>query len=262
MPAVERRPQVCVSVHDVAPETWPACRRLLELIDSFGHVPVTLLVVPEYHRHGRIDRAPDFIAGVEKRLARGDEVALHGYYHLDEAPAPKTALDWVQRRVLTRAEGEFAALAFEPARKRLQLGLSLMSSLGWPVRGFVAPAWLLGPAAREALSRFNLAYTTTRLGLYRLPSWEFTRAPSLVYSVGAGWRHAMSEAANRLMYPFAGGHGLLRLSLHPVDASRERPMRHWKRMLDRALASYEPVTKSVWAMGEAAHLRGPNELAA
>lgn len=249
-------------MHDVAPETWPACRRLLELIDSFGHVPVTLLVVPEYHRHGRIDRASDFIAAVEKRLARGDEVALHGYYHLDDAPAPKTTVDWVKRRVLTRAEGEFAALSFESARKRLQLGLSLMSSLGWPVRGFVAPAWLLGPEAREALSRFKLAYTTTRLGLYRLPSWEFTRAPSLVYSVGAGWRHAMSEATNRLMYPLAGRHGLLRLSLHPVDATRERPMRHWKTMLARALAGYEPVTKSVWAMGEPAHLRGRNVLAA
>jgi predicted deacetylase len=253
MPA--EAPKVCISVHDVAPGTWPACRRLLRMIDSFGRVPVTLLVVPDYHRQGRIDRFPVFMREVEQRLARGDEVALHGYYHLDEGPRPAGPVDWFRRRVLTRGEGEFAVLPFEPARKRLQLGMSVMNSLGWPVHGFVSPAWLLGAEARAALGRFKIAYTTTRGGIYRLPGWRFTRSPSLVYSVGAAWRHWMSESLNRAVLPLARRGELLRLSLHPVDASLPQAVSHWRSVIGEVLRTHEAVTKARWA---AARLAGPD----
>ena len=240
-------PRTCISIHDVAPGTWDACRRLLDLVDSFGRVPVTLLVVPDYHHQGRIDRCPEFLRAIERRLAQGDEVALHGYYHLDEASPPRKPVDWIRRRILTRAEGEFSALPFEPARKRIQQGLSMMNALGWAVRGFVAPAWLMGEPARRAIGRFNLDYTTTRLGLYRLPDWHFVRAPSLVYSAGARWRQVMSETLNWSVLPFARRMEVLRLSLHPVDAGSTRSMQHWSRVIASTLSTHSPITKSAWA---------------
>jgi len=245
MPVAEKR--VCISIHDVAPGTWPACLRLLELVDAFGPVPVTLLVVPDYHRAGRIDRFPDFLRGVEKRLAGGDEVALHGYFHLDESPAPRGPLGWWQRRVLTRSEAEFAALEYPEAESRLKSGLALMASLGWPVRGFVAPAWLPGPAGRSLLAQFPFSYTTTRTGIYRLPAWDFTWAPSLVYSVGAPWRHSMCEALDGMVLATAGHNELLRVSLHPVDAGCSQALAHWQGVIEKALRHRTPVTKARWA---------------
>jgi predicted deacetylase len=246
MPAAEKR-RVCISIHDVAPATWPDCLRLLEMVDAFGPVPVTLLVVPDYHRAGRIDRFPDFVRSIEKRLARGDEVALHGYFHLDESPAPRAPLGWFQRRVLTRSEGEFAALSCEEAQDRLQSGLSVMNSLGWPVQGFVAPAWLPGSAGRAVLARFPFSYTTTRAGIYLLPAWRFTWSPSLVYSVGAAWRHLLSESLDRIVLATARNNDLLRLSLHPVDAGCPQALSHWRSLIECLLRSRTPVTKAQWA---------------
>src|SRR5262249_34000451 len=166
---------VCISVHDVAPATWPRCERLLGMLDACGASPVTLLVVPDYHRLGRIDGHPAFLRALERRLARGDEIALHGYHHLDDAAPPRGPLDWFARRALTQSEGEFAALAADEALARIARGVALMAALGWTVRGFVAPAWLLGRGARVALSSrtggSGFAYTTTRGGVYRLPDW-------------------------------------------------------------------------------------------
>jgi len=245
MPVAERR-RVCISIHDLAPATWPECLRLLELVDALGPAPVTLLVVPDYHRTGRIDRFPDFLRGIEKRLARGDEVALHGYFHLDESPLPRTPLGWLQRRVLTRSEGEFAALSCEEAERRLQSGLAVMSLLGWPVQGFVAPAWLPGPGGRTALPRLPFSYTTTRTGIYRLPAWSFTWSPTLVYSVGAGWRHAMSDSLDRIVLAATRNNDLLRVSLHPVDAGCAQALSHWRSVIPSVLCGRTPVTKAQW----------------
>ncbi len=245
MRAAERR--LCISIHDVAPPTWPACRRLLDLVDSFGAVPVTLLIVPDYHRAGRIDRFPEFLRAIDRRLARGDEVALHGYSHLDEAAPPRTPLAWFQRRVLTRSEGEFAALAAEEAALRLHEGLELMASLRWPVQGFVAPAWLPGPGTRGVLDQFGFSYTTSRFGFYRLPGWQFTWCPSLVYSVGARWRHVLSESLDVLAEGLTSRRGVARVSLHPVDADCPQALRHWNCTIAHLLQSRLPVTKAQWA---------------
>lgn len=245
MPGAEV-PSVCISIHDVAPATWPACERLLAMTDDFGHVPVTLLVVPDYHRQGPADRHRTFVRAVEKRLAKGDEVALHGYYHLDEGMPPRTPAEWFRRRILTRAEGEFSQISFAVAEQRIARGLVMMRTLGWPVTGFIAPAWLLGTEARRALGQFPFAYTTTRMGFFRLPGWQWTLSPSLVYSPGASWRHAMSVVLNDLTLLAMQPRDVLRVSLHPAEAGSPRAIRHWLMVLRRVLRTHRAVTKREW----------------
>jgi len=235
---------LCISIHDVAPATWPACAELLRLVDALGPAPVTLLVVPDFHHRGRIDRFPDFIRAVESRLARGDEVALHGYYHLDEVPPPASPTDWFARRVLTRGEGEFYRLKLQDGLARLERGRLLFEQLGWPVQGFVPPAWLLGKAARQALNNFDFSYTTTRTGLYRLPRWSFVWSPSLVYSVGSLWRHAMSETLNTLIRHSCPE--VLRVSMHPADVRCERALAHWEGVLTALLPHCTALTKAAF----------------
>lgn len=234
-------------MHDVAPATWPDCARLLSMIDSLGPLPVTLLVVPDYHKGGRIDGYPDFLRAVEKRLERGDEIALHGYYHLDEAAPPRGPNDWFKRRMLTQSEGEFAAISTAEAAQRLEWGIALMQRLGWPTPGFVSPAWLLGPGAKAALADFAFTYTTTRGGIYRLPDWRFTWSPSLVYSVGSPTRRRLSATANSIQLALMRQSALLRLSLHPVDAQFDGVMTQWQNFIAQTIETHMPITKAKWA---------------
>ncbi|MEO8629829.1 MAG: polysaccharide deacetylase family protein [Betaproteobacteria bacterium] len=245
MPLAESR--VSISVHDVAPATWAHCERLIAMLDAIGPLPLTLLIVPDFHRRGCISEHPDFVRAIEARLARGDEVALHGYYHLDEGAPPRNVGDWIERRVLTNREGEFAPLAESEARARIERGLSVMQRLGWPVVGFVAPAWLLGPGAWSALRQFSFSYTTTRNGIYHLPSRDFTAAPAVSYSARSGWRRLLSSALVPAHAATIAQQTLLRFALHPVDGQFERVINHWQLLIERAVRSRTPITKARWA---------------
>src|SRR5690606_1210937 len=118
---------------------------------------------------------------LESRLSRGDELVLHGYSHSDDQPPPTEARQWFMRRVYTW-EGEFYALDQAQAAQRLAAGIGLFQQFGWPLHGFVAPAWLLSPGSRRALSASGLSYTSDPQHLYRLPSFEAIAAPGLVWS--------------------------------------------------------------------------------
>ena len=246
MQLAKRESAVCVSLHDVAPVTWPLCARILSMLDAIGPVPVTLLVVPNYHKKNPIGAHSIFLRAIEDRIARGDEVALHGFYHLDDAPSPTHPWEWIQRRVLTQREGEFAAISVQEATARLERGLCLMNHLKWPIKGFIAPAWLLGAAVRTVLSTLPFTYTTTHKGIYRLPDWHLTPSTPLVYSVRSAWRRILSYPVNNSLQVLHQKKPLLRLSLHPVDAHFESVMTHWASLVSRALKTRQPMTKADW----------------
>src|SRR3990172_1501452 len=242
---------VCVVLHDVAPATWPGCQRLLQALDEVAGVPVTLFVVPDYPRHGPLNKDRAFTRAIEQRLARGDEVALHGYYHLDDAPRPRGLREHVRRRVYTRQEGEFAALDVSQARERLEKGLDSLRGLGWPVRGFVPPAWLMNPAAWQALQGLPFSYTSTLRGVYDLPSRRYIPSRSLVYSVGSAWRRWTFRQWNAGSLRALQANNLLRLGLHPIDANYPQVIRSWQDFLEKALRDHRAMTKAAFVQGYA-----------
>ncbi|HVO87496.1 MAG TPA: polysaccharide deacetylase family protein [Casimicrobiaceae bacterium] len=239
--------QVAVVVHDVAPATWEECSALLRMIDDVGARPCTLLVVPDWHRRSPLAAAPRFVAALSRRLEGGDELCLHGYTHLDEERPPHTLRGFVQRRLLTRAEGEFAAIDEGDASARLAQGIATFAALRWPLYGFVPPAWLLGPAARRAIERsgYPFQYVSVRSGIYRLPQWHLESSANLCYSPDRPWR----RAASRLMIrrELRRHTPLLRISLHPQDVREPRVLEHWRELIVKALAQRMPVTKHEWA---------------
>jgi predicted deacetylase len=128
-------PSLAITLHDVAPATLPACRQLAALVESLDpRAPLTLLIVPDFHGRGRADQAPEFRAWVDARLARGDEVALHGFRHVDTAPRPTRPGGWVRRQLLGGGEAEFAALASGPARRSNSAMISTSRMCGTFVR--------------------------------------------------------------------------------------------------------------------------------
>lgn len=232
-------------LHDVAPETWPDYRAFVEAVDALGSVPVTWLVVPDFHRRNPLDAHPGFCKLLESRLARGDELVLHGCYHVDDALAPRSPVDWLRRRVLTH-EGEFLALDEGQADERLRFGMALFARHGWPLHGFVAPAWLLGEGARRALAGSGLSYTSGPGHFYRLPGFHPIPAPGLVWSAGSAWRRGLSWLfCEQLRHRHR--HGPLRLGLHPVDMRHRFSRDYWLRLLSRLLADgWTPSTKIAW----------------
>lgn len=252
--------RLCVSIHDVAPATWPQCAQLLAAVAAVADIPLTLLVVPAYH--GDTRTVPSYDHQLERRLARGDELALHGYTHQDQGPPARGWYDWYARRVYTRSEGEFAALAASDAAHRLELGMQWFARRGWPLHGFVAPAWLLGRGGWRALRQSSLIYTTTWRRFHLLQQEQSVHAPSLVYSSRNAWgralsRHAVSWACNR-----QGNAPLARLALHPRDALDPATLRHCQSLLERLVQSRHAQTKAAFAafMGARAQLCGSPQM--
>ncbi len=246
MAASAAKQALCVSIHDVAPQTWAQCEQWLSAIHAVAEIPVTLLVAPHYHRHRARDPAA-YDSLLENRLARGDELALHGFTHLDEGPPATGYWNKFMRHVYTRDEGEFYAIDADEARKRIELGLEWFNRRHWPVTGFVAPAWLLGPGAWEALRDFPFSYTTTLRRFYVLPERRVIRSASMVYSVGSGWRRYFSYTRNAMLQNIGQEGPLLRLSLHPNDITYPDVVRHSQVIIEKLLASRQAMTKGDFA---------------
>ena len=244
-PASYPPPAVCVAIHDVAPATWPRCATLLAAVERVAPVPLTLLVVPNHHR-----RNPGLPAwyrdALAERIAAGDELALHGFFHLDEGPRPETLADWYRRRILTAGEGEFAALPASAARRRLNAGRQWFERHGWPLRGFVAPAWLLGRGAWHAVSNSRFAYTTTATHFHLLHPWQGIAAPAIAWSTRSRMRRALSLLWNGLR-PAPAGPALVRIALHPDDALHPDVVRQAQHLLEVLLHQREAMTKIAFA---------------
>lgn len=237
---------VLLVLHDVAPETWSDYRGFVEAVDALGRIPITWLVVPDFHNRQPLEAHVGLCRQLEARLARGDELALHGYFHMDDGPPPRTPGDWLMRRIYTH-EGEFYRLDEAWARQRLERGMGLFRRLGWPLYGFVAPAWLMSDGARRALCGSGLSYTSGLHHLYRLPDLQAMAAPGLTWSARSPWRRGMSRLVSAGAFALHRRAPVLRLGLHPVDMRHEFSRAYWLRLLHRLLEDgRRPLTKIDW----------------
>jgi uncharacterized protein len=235
-----------VSIHDVAPRTLAACQQIADMVAKVEvGVPLTLLIVPRYH--GETALPAEYVDWITDRLDRGDELALHGYTHRDEAPSPRGLGDRMVRRVYTAGEGEFARLGREEAAQRIERGRRWFSERGWPLYGFVAPAWLVSPGTWEALRDFDFLYTTTLSRFHLLRQNVSLRAPSVVYSTRSGWRRWAARGWNRALSSAARNAPLMRVGFHPADAAHPDVMAHSLQLLQRVAGDREAMTKSAFA---------------
>jgi predicted deacetylase len=236
---------LCVSIHDVAPATWDGCEQLARAIREVADIPVTWLVVPRYHE--RADRSAQMEAGLSELVARGHELSLHGYTHLDPEPVRGSAMSRFWRGVYTTREGEFSALSEDEARRRIRLGLDWFAERGWPVSGFVAPAWLLGDGAWRAVRSFAFEYTTTFSRFHLLRAGSSIWSPSLVYAARNRAGRVLSPLAADAIAPLLVRAPLVRLSLHPPDAQHPRLLLHAQRTIEQLLRRRVAVTKAACA---------------
>lgn len=220
-----------VVIHDVAPSTLTPCRALIDAVLRVADIPLTLLVVPNYHGEAR-DIA--FERWLDGALARGHELALHGLTHRDDG-LPNGWFDALRRHWYTAGEGEFSALGESQAAERLACGRRWFADHGWPLHGFVAPAWLMSPGTWRALADADFVYTATLSRLIALPSLAELRSQSVVYSTRAVWRRAASVLWNEAVAKAQREQPLLRLELHPPDVLHTAIFASWSRLLKEGL---------------------------
>lgn len=235
-----------VSIHDVSPLTREATEKILHDLAEQGIRRTSLLVIPDHHHRGPMRADPGFCEWLRKRVADGHEAVLHGYYHLRERQAGDGVVKRLVTESYTAGEGEFHDLDEESATELLQRGLADFREAGLAPTGFIAPAWLLGADATRAVERVGFEYTTRIGQVEDFVAGRWYASQSLVYSVRAAWRRAMSLGWNEFLLRWLGECALVRVGLHPPDWSHPAIRDHVRNCMTRALAGREAMTYEDW----------------
>ncbi len=224
------------SIHDVSPSFESEVDRLLDLVQPLVGGRLAMLVVPNHWGEAPIVPGSPFAARLRGWADAGIEMVLHGYFHRDET-RHRRAADRLKARYLTASEGEFLGLSRAEAGRRIRDGRDLIEQVtGRPVTGFVAPAWLYGPGAIEALADCGLAFAEDH---WRV--WSPSRGVRLAGGPAITWA---SRSRPRLMSSLAAAAMLrhapwrvLRVGVHPPDCRSPVLMRNIERAVSAALRS-------------------------
>jgi len=237
-----------VSLHDVHPGSLSAIQELAAYCESLGIDRFSLLVIPNYHREGEFQTCAPLVEWLHARQRRGDEIVLHGYYHL-RIQEDSAYRNWFWTRFYTQNEAEFLDLDIEAAMQYLRLAKSLFESAGFEPSGFVAPGWLISRGALRAVFVEGFRYTNVLRRIIKndgsqIPAW------TLCYSTRARWRREFSLIWNDWLWSRLCRREVVRLSLHPNDFKFSRVRAQVGRIITEALASgFKAVTYQEVALG-------------
>jgi predicted deacetylase len=211
-------PRIVVSVHDVSPATAAETARWCADADSLG-IPVSLLVIPGPWRGTRLMDQPGYADVLGERVARGDELVLHGWSH--QAGLEGARIRRAVGRMVARGAAEFAALDEDQATRRLAAARAVLDELGLTMRGFTPPGWLASAAAERALARAGFRYTTTHFGVRDLTNRRLHGAFALSHRPDGGLGERVGAAVVRSGARRAvARRRLVRIALHPDDLHR------------------------------------------
>lgn len=204
--------KLLVSLHDVTPVLEDVSRRMVDIIVETAGVNFTMLVVPDYHSGGRLDKYPGFCSWLRELDGMGVEIAQHGLTHKGQTPRGSLA-----GRMLTHGEGEFLSADRTQAEELIKTGFAILSdAMGRKPAGFTAPAWLYSRGTEEALRTFPFSWVEHRcfVDYYRLGRKS---APVIVFASRTPWKRLCSRIWSGTGPLFFHPAGTLRVALHVKD---------------------------------------------
>jgi predicted deacetylase len=204
------------SIHDVSPRFESEVDRLIELLGPHVGTRLAMLVVPNHWGDAPIVPRSAFAGRLRNWAEQGIEMFLHGFTHRDEARY-SAAADRIRARFMTASEGEFLGLSSSDAAARIAKGRDLLEDvIGRSIDGFVAPAWLYGDGAREALVKSAMPLAEDHLRV-----WSPATGAELAWGPVITWA---SRTRTRLLSSLAAAAALrhaplevLRIGVHPPD---------------------------------------------
>jgi predicted deacetylase len=199
-----------VSVHDVMPETLHHVERILELLDTDGIMPATLLVVPGVDWSGAdIERLRGF-------QSSGHELAGHGWIHrVDRIRGVRHRL---HSALISRNVAEHLALD-GPGIHRLITRCHAWfvdHALGDPAL-YCPPAWAMGRIPRSALASLPFKRYELLNGVLSAETGRVHPIPLTGYEADTAIRAPLIRAWNRINRRRAADCGWLRIGIHPRD---------------------------------------------
>ena len=222
-PAMKTAParRLLVSIHDVSPRSEVAIDALAERLDRhLGGARFAMLVIPDHWREAPIASNAAFHARLRQWACLGIEMFLHGWCHRDETPAQR-GLAAFKGKHMTAGEGEFLNLSRVQATQRMGEGKALREDiLGAPVAGFIAPAWLYGPGALDALDDLGFALAEDHMKVWTPGTRRVvSRGPVVTWASRSPGRIRSSlgfAAVARRVLPVLP---TLRVAVHPGDVT-------------------------------------------
>jgi uncharacterized protein len=216
---VKSAQKLLVSVHDVTPVHAQRILKIMPVVESIiGEGKAALLAVPDFHGEGAIGSDRDFAARLRGWSDAGNEVFLHGYYHHDQSQHCGV---WAQfkARHLTAGEGEFLGLDIETARSLLIDGRNRIEDvIGRSVAGFVAPAWLYGSGAKQAIAELGFAVAEDHFRVWQPETRKIVaRGPVITYASRSRARLLSSLIWSRLAGTILKPTQTVRIGVHPHD---------------------------------------------
>ena len=230
-----RAKRLIASIHDVHPGSLDAVERLgAQFEQHLGGPRYAMLVVPDHWGRNAIAGNSAFAAKLRGWADRGIEMFVHGWFHQDCSEHSGVAA--LKARHMTASEGEFLGLARDEAARRMADGKALLEDIiGRPATGFIAPAWLYGPGAMEALVASGFALAEDHMKVWRTASGEvLAKGPVITWASRSRARTASSLLAAALGRTFLSPLPTVRVAVHPGDVTKPSIVES----IDRTLAAF------------------------
>ena len=204
---------------------------------------LAMLVVPNHWGDAPIVPGSPFATRLRGWADQGVEMFLHGYYHKDDTPH-EAGPDKLRARFMTAGEGEFLGLSRAEAAARINDGRSLVEdTIGRSIDGFVAPAWLYGGGALEALADAAVPLAEDHFRVWSPASGQrLASGPVITWASRTRMRLASSLAAAAVLRhaPLE----VLRIGVHPPDVRHPALVRSIGKTLGWATRSRRPARYS------------------
>ena len=223
------------SIHDVSPRFEREVDDLVDRLQPHVGERMAMLVVPNHWGDAPIVPGSPFATKLRRWADLGFEMFLHGYYHRDERMY--RGLDRLRARWLTAGEGEFLALPKAEAVERVRRGRALIEQVtGKPIAGFVAPAWLYGREARDALSDCSIAIAESHWRVWSPANRaDLARGPVITWASRTPARLASSLGAAAVLRRSRAK--VLRIGVHPPDVNHPALVKSIERTLSHVSAN-------------------------
>lgn len=208
----------------------------MELLGAHVGERLAMLVVPNHWGDAPIVPGSPFATRLRSWAANGVEMFLHGFYHRDQG-GHSSAGDRLRANFMTAGEGEFLGLSRTEAADRLSEGRQLLEDvIGRSIDGFVAPAWLYGSGALEALRDADVPLAEDHFRV-----WSPASGKQLASGPVITWA---SRTRMRLLSSLAAAAALrhaplpvLRIGVHPPDIRQPSLVRSIDKTFRSAVAN-------------------------
>jgi predicted deacetylase len=208
------------SIHDVGPRSESAVDRLADILGQhLGALNFAMLVVPDHWGEAPLAANPAFQAKLRRWADAGVEMFVHGWFHKDLAQ--HTGMAAIKAKHMTASEGEFLGLSAAEAGRRMADGRKLIEDIiGRQSAGFIAPAWLYGPGAQEALAASGFRLAEDHMKVWRPETGQvLARGPVITWASRSVGRQRSSRFFASLARNTLGWLPHARVAVHPGDVT-------------------------------------------